>query len=1380
MPDLQQGSPDFVRERGAQVTNDEGQVLSCGASAPGQLEIWFSAEAGADASCAYNETHSLHVKGPFNEGALVQALSQLAYLHPVLRGHFARGGKDFVIDSSVRVTVDCQDFSAKAAGEREDAVLRAISASSLTPYDLSQGPLYRPSFLRLSPDHCVIVLGLHQAICDELSVDLLLSNLTQLYDAGLGFGTEPAPSAYCFNDYLSYCRTPRYLQEAEANRRYWKEHFGTLPPDLELPYDGRRPKLRSYAANHVTRRTSFDVQALVAEFSQSEGISPTVVYLAALGALLHRISGANDLLVGVPIPGQLSAGMADCVGQFTDLVPIRFAFTSEVTFLQLCQNTNLAVREAQAHSTAGFSQLVTELNVQRDPARIPLVSVTYAHTVKPVADKIRFRDCTIEYEINPHGFEIFEFSLNVIESSERVAFSAHANAELYSRNWIERRLNELERLLSDGCHEPAKAVDRLTLLSYGEFLRICQYSNNFGQEYARDQIVSNLFETQAFASPDAMAVQCGARQISYLALEHRANQLAHALRHRGVGRGKIVGICLNRDIDMVATVLAVHKAGAAYVPLDPAFPPGRLRHMIEDSGLCLVVSESVLASCHTCPPDKVLNLDEQSAQIAIESVERIPCDSASAQVSDTAYLIYTSGSTGMPKGVCVPHSAAVNFLASMREKPGLSAQDRLLAVTTLSFDIALLELLLPLSVGGTVILASRDEVVDGMRLLNLLETTHATIMQATPVSWRLLLEAGWQGNKDFKALCGGEPLPIDLAQALLKRVGQLWNMYGPTETTVWSTCCQVLDVGSGITVGRPINNTSVWVLDSKLQPCPIGVPGEIHIGGDGVATGYFNRPELTRERFIANPYSRDSESRLYKTGDSGRWRDNGELECLGRTDSQVKIRGFRIELGEIEALLSSVSGVKKAAVIAGGRPGNAQLIAYLVPESNYGGDASSRETLKKKLPDYMVPAIFVHLSEFPLTPNGKLDRKALPEPNAAVPSVENLEPPSDEMEASLLDLWQTELGRSPISVTANFFELGGHSLLAIRIFNVIYQKHQVRLHIATLIEYPTVRQLSQRICELTSSNQANAEVTWSTVVPIQPRGELPPLFCVAGLGGNPINLRFLAQALRMNQPFYGLQHRGVDGNFLPHRDMEAMAEEFLEDIRKVQRHGPYYLAGYSTGGVAAYELARLLVARGESVDALVLLDTYNPTCLTWSLKARVEAHLERIKSTGISYVWNRAAASIAHRVGETRRSWRARLAQRNEFEYRQEAVVEATLEAERKYVPRPIAADIHLVKADFSIPELEGIGYPPHESNGWREIDHGNLKTTEVQCNHEDLVSEQVAPTTGTIVRHILRTAQAKRASEKPPPPSVMPNWLKSGNIPYYVPKGVVRPSGGV
>jgi amino acid adenylation domain-containing protein len=479
---------------------------------------------------------------------------------------------------------------------------------------------------------------------------------------------------------------------------------------------------------------------------------------------------------------------------------------------------------------------------------------------------------------------------------------------------------------------------------------------------------------------------------------------------------------------MVAAMLAVLKTGAAYLPLDPAFPTSRLTFMVEDSGLALVISQAHLANRHGCPAGKTINLDQSEPSLAAQPITR-PRPSAAAE--DPAYVLYTSGSTGQPKGVAVPHRAALNFLHGMLREPGLTDRDCLVAVTTLSFDIAFLELMLPLTVGARIVLASRDQAMDGSALRKLVETSQATLMQATPVTWRLLVDAGWTGHGSFRALCGGEAMPTDLAEALLERTAELWNMYGPTETTVWSACWRVQNPREGILVGRPIVNTTIRVLDPGLRPCPVGAPGEIYIGGQGLALGYLNRPALTSERFIDDPVTPGQ--RLYKTGDLGRWREGGLLECLGRTDFQVKVRGHRIELGEIEAALSRHPGIGQATVIVReDRPGDVRLVAYVIPRSEDLDDPALRAYLRTLLPEYMVPQHVVHLPAFPLTANGKIDRKALPAPEPQVVVRAGTSRALSPTEKTIAEVWCKILNVPRIEPRDNFFDLGGHSFIAVQ------------------------------------------------------------------------------------------------------------------------------------------------------------------------------------------------------------------------------------------------------------------------------------------------------------------------------------------------------------
>jgi amino acid adenylation domain-containing protein len=536
-------------------------------------------------------------------------------------------------------------------------------------------------------------------------------------------------------------------------------------------------------------------------------------------------------------------------------------------------------------------------------------------------------------------------------------------------------------------------------------------------------------------------VTFGSWSTSYRELDARANRLARCLRKRGVGRGTLVGIALERSVDMVAAVLGVMKSGGTYVPLDPSYPPARLRLMVEDSKMAVLIGQRDVATDLGFAPEKTLAPGADGAEIAAESKEPPPPLTDRAGAEDAAYVIYTSGSTGRPKGVRVPHRGVVNFLAGMRVTPGLADSDKLLAVTTLSFDIAVLELLLPLTVGAEVVLASLDDATDGVALSKLLESSRATLMQATPATWRMLIEAGWRGGPGFRALCGGEALPPDLATALLERSAELWNMYGPTETTVWSTCWRVERPENGIWIGRPIANTQVWVLDERLLPCPVGVPGEVHIGGDGVAWGYLDRPDLTAERFIADPFATSGSdggrpSLLYRTGDLGRWRTDGMLECLGRTDFQVKVRGYRIELGEIEATLASHPAIAQAVVVARPGPGGEkQLVAYIIPREGESPTGSElRKHARAKLPDYMVPPTYVTVESFPLTPNGKVDRRALPEPQAVAPAEPDtaFTAPSTATEIALAEVWQQLLNLASVGAGDNFFDLGGHSLLVMQ------------------------------------------------------------------------------------------------------------------------------------------------------------------------------------------------------------------------------------------------------------------------------------------------------------------------------------------------------------
>jgi amino acid adenylation domain-containing protein len=693
-----------------------------------------------------------------------------------------------------------------------------------------------------------------------------------------------------------------------------------------------------------------------------------------------------------------------------------------------------------------------------------------------------------------------------------------------------------------------------------------------------------LIQDQVRKTPEAVAIECGDEKLTYGELDLRANQLANHLVARGVQPGVLVGICMERSLEMLVGLLGTLKAGGAYVPVDPAYPADRQAFMLESSAAPIVLTQEQLVDSLPTGEFGVICLDRDWPEISRLASDAPPRDGDTEQL---AYVIYTSGSTGQPKGVQIPHRALVNFLWTMRERPGLDADDVLVAVTTLSFDIAGLELYLPLIVGARIVLA-RQETSNPRALAGLLDRAGATVMQATPTTWRMLLDSGWQGRTGLKALCGGEALPRSLADGLVGLGVELWNMYGPTETTIWSTCKRVDSHGEPLSIGRPIANTTLYILDEHMQPVPVGVAGELWIGGEGLARGYRGRPDLTEERFVPHPFESSDSARIYRTGDLARYRTDAEIEFLGRIDHQVKVRGFRIELGEIETSLTGHPAVKDAVVVARGQESTeAELAAYVVPSGVPVQADALRRFLMQSLPVYMVPSTVTVLASFPLTPNGKIDRKALPEPERSRSATEPVAPRT-ELEHRLAGIWERELEIHPIGVKDDFFDLGVTSIIAASLFAAIEHELGSRLPLGAIFRAPTIEALAQLIGDDEGVSR------WTSLVPIQPEGSQSPIFCVHGGAGTILHLAPLARRLGSDQPFYGLQSRGLYGGSPPLRTVEEMATHYLDEIRQVHQGGPWRLAGYCFGAIPAFEMANMLIAEGEQVELLAFFNGPSP------------------------------------------------------------------------------------------------------------------------------------------------------------------------------------------
>lgn len=839
-------------------------------------------------------------------------------------------------------------------------------------------------------------------------------------------------------------------------------------------------------------------------------------------------------------------------------------------------------------------------------------------------------------------------------------------------------------------------------------------------ESSAESLPHELFELQAERTPERIAVKSGLRALSYAELDACSNSVACMLRARGVGRGQRVGLCVERGVDMLVAMLGILKSGAAYVPLDPDFPRERLRFMVDDAQLALLISTSSLVHVLGLPDERLLLLGSEATTPALGSV-RLPADSHLApRPEDPAYVIYTSGSTGRPKGVIVPHSAVANFLLSMAREPGLGARDVLVAVTTLSFDIAVLELQLPLVVGATVVIARREEVVNGRALTRLLAEHGATVMQATPVTWRLIIESGWMGGKGFKALVGGEALPKVLAGQLLARGVELWNMYGPTETTVWSTCAHVTNISDGITIGKPIANTTVHILDARNNPCVPGEAGELYIGGAGVTLGYWKRPELTAERFIPDPFSSTPGARLYRTGDLGRLRSDGRIECLGRLDFQVKLRGHRVELGEVEAAIARHPAIRDTVVVAReDTPGSPRLVAYFVAHAPPQDLVNQLRTkLRSMLPEYMVPSAYVPLDALPLTPNSKVDRKALPAPRASHSGSGTYVAPRNDFEIALARAWERVLGIPHVGIADNFFELGGNSISALELIVEMEQATGIEMDLGEIFR-------SSTIAEFVDSMGSGAARRASVVVPLQAEGDGLPIFCICG-----INIyKDFAKSLGEAQPVFGVyveeEQAIVSSAIRGERQsvsVERLVESYYRAISRFQSRGPYRLAGLSFGGILAMELASKLRARGEEVDVVFLFDAVLPQALrrNWYkwLRHQVVEILNGNGATKVRKFLSRAGGALAGATGHS--------ALRDEriytdalFSIRREA---AFIQAAEEWNPRELDIDFRVILFRASDRSMWGPYTDIEEDYGWRRYLGDQLSVVDVIGGHRGII----------------------------------------------------------
>lgn len=1157
-----------------------------------QKEIFASCVLGGEnASLAYNLSLSLHFTGRLNENALQKSVAQLHQRHESLRATFTEDGTQMIIYESKSVDLQYQNLEAADKAARQEVLEQYHEQNARAPFDLFNGPLTRLALFRFSSEEYLLTITVHHIICDGWSLGILLEDLSRLYNAARS-GQLPDVKPLLFSDYV--IRSVQYEESKEYREalNYWKKEYQGNVPAFEIPSDFPRPARRTYTGT----RLDFILPAITADkikkIGARYGSSFVNTLMSVFEILLSKYSGSADVVIGLPTAGQAAKEMYDLIGHCVNFLPLRSRPRPEQPFSEYLKQRKSKTLVDYEHQQFTFGTLLKELKIDRDPSRIPLTPMSFNIDIG-MNKQVTFDNLSYKVVSNKRVAETFEIFLNITDCEEGYEFQWSYNTQLFKPATIKGLMQKYEYMLQQISMQPEVLITDIKLVNEDVVLSQLGQWNQTSQPLPDGTFV-NLFESIVHSNADGVALKFQTDTYTYKSLNESANRLAHYLISQGVKKGDTVGVVLERSAQVVTVLLGVLKCGASYLPIDPEFPEDRISFMLEDSGAPFVVTSTTVSQKLSNLSSKRILINQLQAEIGAADPSN---PEISIQNDDQAYILYTSGSTGKPKGVMVSHENLLNFLLGMKRIFNTGIQTKLLSVTTISFDIAGLELYLPLISGGRIVLADANTTKSSKALIELLSTEDINMMQATPATYKIMLQDQWPANNSLVLLCGGEALSKNMADALLNKCGRLFNMYGPTETTIWSTVKEMLPGDAIVSIGKPIQNTTVYILDKDNRLLPPDSEGEIFIGGKGVALGYHNRADLTRERFIPDTFSGEKGARLYKTGDLGRYLANGDLICLGRSDNQAKIRGYRIELGEIEHYVSKIEDIKDAVVkVEDGETDSPKLVAYIIPSdltNLNNGEVTKDEVLRwrgalsKMLPDYMLPNLWLKLKEFPLTPNKKIDRNALHYAQAPPAKTEPGKKRTEALTALISEIttiWEEEIGIKGIEPDDNFFELGGHSMIAVKVMNRVSKQMNTKLPIASLFEYPTIASLSKLLDDST-------HVKHKSLVAIKTSGSKPPIYLIHGGALNIFLYKNLEPFLSEDQPLYGIQALGLDGD-LSHLDsIESIVNKYLEEVLEQNPDGPYILIGYSYGGIIAFEMARQLIAMGKEIKMVGIMDT---------------------------------------------------------------------------------------------------------------------------------------------------------------------------------------------
>ncbi len=1200
----------------------------------GQRGLWFLYQMDRR-SPAYNVCYPSRIRSPLDLAAFRRSVQTLVDRHPCLRTTFEE--RDGALVQRVHEQPPLPLVVTDASGWSDEEVRARLEAEAHRPFDLEHGPLVRLHLFVCAPDDHIFLMCVHHIIGDFWSLVLVIEEMQVFYPAECAGKPAllPAPARQ-YRDFVRWQAELLAGAEGERHGAYWQQQLAGAPQVLEVPADRLRPPIHSYRGGAEPWRVPPERTRRLKEVGASSGATLYMTLLAAFQVLLGRYTGQDDFLVGSPFAGRNRPGFEGVIGYFINLLPLRADLSGDPTFRALLGRVGATVLDALSHQDYPFALLVERLNVERDLSRTPLVQVSFtlekAHRAQelgawrfflpPSGARLAVGGLELEQYYVEQRSSQFDLEMVVEEGDGTLEGMLRYNSDLFEPETVRRIVGHFLALLEGVADDADRRLSDLPCLTEAERRLVLHEWNRTDEDCSQELCLHQRFERQAARTPEAVALSGDDCWLTYAELETWSNRLAHRLARNGVARGALVALYLERSPEMIAAILGTLKAGAAYVPLDPATPAERLRLVLADTGSPLLLTQRGLVdrlpecgAAVICIDDPVLDPGGD------DGAESRPPQSG-VQCGDLAYVIYTSGSTGRPKGVMVEHRAIGNTVSWRDRDLPIYPGDRVLYNLPYTFDPSLCIIFPTLAAGARLILAAPGEEYDPHRLLQRVQREEVTILEAPPAVLRLMLDDPlFAACRTLRwVCCGGEAMPRDLPRRLLDQLDvDLYNLYGPTEAAVDSTwwTCRPDDPRPAVPIGRPIANTRAYVLDTRLRPVPPGVPGELYVGGAGLARGYLNNPALTAERFLPDPFAATPGARLYRTGDRCRWMADGALEFLGRLDQQVKLRGFRVELGEVEATLMSHPGVREAAVAALAGAGETRLVAFVVGNRDDEPLTTEglRHYLKDHLPDYMVPARFVTLPALPRTAGGKVDRRALPMPPAERPAPDRpYVAPRTPLEAFLAGLWCEVLRLDQVSVLDHFFELGGSSIQGAMLINRLQQRLGEQVYVIALFDAPTVAGLAHylgqaypdAVCRLfgpesltegppgAGPESRHRPEPRELVVPLQPAGSLPPWFMVHPPGGIVICYHALAHRMGRERPFFAIRSRGLHGEeVLPSR-MEEMAADYVAAVRAVQPHGPYHFGGWSAGGLIALEMAQQLLDQGEQIHLLALLDTTPP------------------------------------------------------------------------------------------------------------------------------------------------------------------------------------------